>query len=444
VKASVSHTAILLVSPLVALLSVSPGLSQPTIADLVTAARPGTTVRVPAAVYTEPTILINKSIRLIGEPGAVIRGAGDHELLVIDADSVTVSGFRLEHVEKTFLEDRAAVRVAEAADCRITDNVIDDAFFGIYLAKATRCEVSGNTMTATFENETSGGNAIHSWYSRGLTISGNRISGFRDGIYLEFTEDSAVLDNVSTENLRYGLHFMFSDRCRYERNVFTKNRAGVAVMYADGITLRGNEFRRAWGSSAYGLLLKEIKDGVVEGNLFEGNSIGLMLESADRLAFSDNTFRENGWAIKLMASATDNSFSRNRFLGNTFDVATNSRTTFSRFAGNYWDRYEGYDLDRDGVGDVAHRPVSLFSVLAERHESALYLYRSVLVDVLDAAERLLPVLTPTDLEDPRPLIHDPTSSSTSAPSVRGTAPNTEHRPLTGDHRPLTGDHRPQS
>jgi nitrous oxidase accessory protein len=411
-------------SIIILLLTVSPGFSQPTIADLVTAARPGTTVRVPAAVYTEPTILINKSITLIGEPGAVIRGAGDHELVVVDADSVTVSGFRFEHVDKTFLEDRAAVRVAGAADCRITDNVIDDAFFGIYLAKAARCEVSGNTLSAAFDNETSGGNAIHSWYSRGLEISGNRISGFRDGIYLEFTEDSAVLDNVSTKNLRYGLHFMFSDRCSYERNVFGENRAGVAVMYADGITLRDNVFRRAWGSSAYGLLLKEIKDGVVGGNLFEGNSIGLMLESADRLALSGNTFRENGWAIKLMASATDNSFTGNRFLGNTFDVATNSRTTFSQFVGNYWDRYEGYDLDRDGVGDVAHRPVSLFSVLAERHESALYLYRSVLVDLLDTAERLLPVLTPTDLKDSRPLMQEPISSSTPAPSAPASTPDT--------------------
>ena len=76
--------------------------------------------------------------------------------------------------------------------------------------------------------------------------------------------------------------------------------------------------------------------------------------------------------------------------------------SFSTFSGNYWDRYEGYDLDRDGVGDVPHRPVTLFSVVAEQHESALYLYRSVLVDLLDTAERLIPVLTPTDLSDTAP------------------------------------------
>jgi len=97
-------------------------------------------------------------------------------------------------------------------------------------------------------------------------------------------------------------------------------------------------------------------------------------------------------------------FSKNLFVGNTLDLATNSRSSFSAFDGNYWDRYQGYDLDHDGLGDVAHRPVSLFSVLAEQHDSILYLYRSPLIDLLDAAERLIPVLTPTDLVDPHPVM----------------------------------------
>lgn len=385
----------------------SPALGV-SIGQRVAAAQPGDTIRVPAGVYTEPTIVIEKRVVLIGEPGAVIRGKGDHELVVIVAAGVTVSGFTLEKVDKTFMEDRAAIRVAGAADCRIADNTLTDVFFGIYLARAEHCEVSRNHLSARLVKETNGGNAIHSWYSKSLTIADNRISGFRDGIYLEFTEDSFVSGNQSIDNLRYGLHFMFSNRCTYENNLFSGNRAGVAVMYGKHITMRDNTFRRAWGSSAYGLLLKEIKDGVVENNAFEGNSIGLLLESVDRMRFSGNEFRENGWAIKLMASATDNLFTGNLFVGNTLDLATNSRSSFSTFEGNYWDRYEGYDLDRDGFGDVAHRPVSLFSVLAEQHESILYLYRSPLIDLLDAAERLIPVLTPTDLVDARPVMREET------------------------------------
>lgn len=136
------------------------------------------------------------------------------------------------------------------------------------------------------------------------------------------------------------------------------------------------------------------------------------MEATDRMLITRNHFEENGWALKVMTNAIDNRFDNNDFIGNTFDVATNSRSAPSSFSGNYWDRYEGYDLDHDGTGDVPFRPVTLFSVLAERHESTLYLYRSILVDVLDVAERFLPVLTPVDLSDAKPRMTPlPTSTS---------------------------------
>jgi nitrous oxidase accessory protein len=83
-------------------------------------------------------------------------------------------------------------------------------------------------------------------------------------------------------------------------------------------------------------------------------------------------------------------------------VATNSREPSTTLRGNYWDGYRGHDLNRDGVGDVPYRPVRLFSLIVERHAQALVLLRSGLVDMLDAAERVLPALTPTTLTDGQP------------------------------------------
>jgi nitrous oxidase accessory protein len=105
-----------------------------------------------------------------------------------------------------------------------------------------------------------------------------------------------------------------------------------------------------------------------------------------------------------MANAVDNEFSRNRFLGNAFDVSTNSRSSSSRFSENYWGAYEGYDLDRDGYGDVPFRPVRLFALLVEQYPPAIILMRSAFVDVLDLAERVMPVLTPETLVDEHPLM----------------------------------------
>ena len=46
-------------------------------------------------------------------------------------------------------------------------------------------------------------------------------------------------------------------------------------------------------------------------------------------------------------------------------------------------------------------------MLVQRYEPALILLRSFFVDLLDAAERVLPVLTPETLVDERPLMRAP-------------------------------------
>ena len=198
---------------------------------------------------------------------------------------------------------------------------------------------------------------------------------------------------------------MYSDSCEYRHNVFASNASGVAVMYSRNVVVADNRFEDNRGAAAYGLLLKEIKDSRIEGNLFARNTVGLFAEGADRLVVQGNQFVRNGWALRVMADAVDNTFRRNRFEGNTFDVATNSQASSpSAFAGNYWDNYAGYDLDHDGYGDVPYRPVRLFSVLVEQNEPMLILLRSFFLDLLEGAERLMPVITPEALVDAHPLM----------------------------------------
>lgn len=378
---------------------VAPDGAVRVIGDAVRMARPGDRVVVRAGVYREPTIVIDKSLELVGEGWPVLDGEQQRELITVLADDVTVRGLHFRNVGASFRDDRAAVRVTEASGCTIEDNRFDSAFFGIYLASATDCRVARNTLRAFGTRQTTSGNGIHLWSSSRVTIVDNEISGHRDGIYLEFSDSVTVVGNRSTGNHRYGLHFMFSDDCAYRDNRFSGNGAGVAVMYAARIAMTGNTFDDSKGDAAYGLLLKDITDASLERNRFTRNTTALLAEGTTRLVATRNRFDGNGWAIRLDASAQASRFVRNEFLGNTFDVATNSSHTAAEFAGNYWDRYAGYDLDRDGVGDVPHRPVRLFAVVAARFEPTLVLLRSFFVDLLESAERLFPSLTPTTLYD---------------------------------------------
>ncbi len=208
--------------------------------------------------------------------------------------------------------------------------------------------------------------------------------------------------NESRGNRRYGLHFMFSDSCSYQDDRFIANGAGVAVMYSRDVALVRNLFTGAHGPSAYGLLLKEIRDSRLIDNRFVDNTVALYTEGASRNDVSGNEFRDNGWGVRLLASSDENYFALNRFEGNSFDVTTNGRSNTNRFVGNWWDRYDGYDLDHDGIGDVPFHPVRRFALLVEQHEPAILLMRSPFAGLLDLAESVLPVLTPATLVDDRP------------------------------------------
>jgi nitrous oxidase accessory protein len=373
-----------------------------TVAAAIAGARDGDRILVKSGVYREPTIIVDRSVEIVGEGWPVLDGEGDREIMVVTGRDVSIRGLRFRNVGKSMLEDRAAIRVAGTSGCTIEGNIVEDAFFGVYLHKSERCIVSRNLMSARGTSESSSGNGVHSYSSRDVSILDNDIRGFRDGIYLEFSRDARVFDNRSIGNIRYGLHFMYSDSSEYRRNTFADNNAGVAVMYSHWVEMSGNEFRDHRGSASYGLLLKEVYDARLVGNRFDRNTVALFADGAGRIVADGNVFSRNGWAVKLMASTTDGRFSRNDFKGNTFDVSTNSRQSANAFSGNYWDEYVGYDLDRDGTGDVPHRPVRLFSLIVEENAPALIVLRSLFVSMLDRAERVIPSITPQTLLDDSP------------------------------------------
>jgi nitrous oxidase accessory protein len=384
---------------------VEPGGAVATLGASQKQARAGDTIVVTAGVYREPRLEVTVPVTILGQGGPVLDGGGSHEVLTVRADGVVIRGLTVRNVGHSYTEDRAGIRLEGVRGCTVADNRLVGTFFGIYASRSADCTISGNTVEGRSTAQTTAGNAIHLFYSQGFTVRDNRVLGHRDGIYLEFSPHTAILANESRGNLRYGLHFMYSDSCDYRGNTFARNGAGVAVMYSRAVTMVGNRFEDNWGAAAYGLLLKEIKDGRVEGNLLARNTVGIYAEGSDRLLVSGNQFIGNGWAVRLMADAVDNRFVRNRFEANSFDVTTNSRSSSpSRFEENFWDGYAGYDLDRDGYGDVPYRPVRLFSILVEQSEPALILLRSFFLDLLDLAERVVPVLTPETLVDRRPLM----------------------------------------
>lgn len=365
-------------------------------------ANAGDTIRVQPGTYREGNLIIQKPLTIIGHQYPVLDGELKYEIFTIAASDVTISGLRLINTGSGSINDIAAIRVIESQRLKVINNQLENTFFGIHLSNSKHCRIENNSLASNAEAEHLIGNGIHAWKCDSITIRNNQVRGHRDGIYFEFVTHSLVENNFSHGNMRYGLHFMFSHNDDYRNNIFRGNGAGVAVMYTVGVTMKGNHFEDNWGAASYGLLLKDIRDSRIEQNEFSGNTVAVYMEGSSRCQFTRNIFRANGWAVKLQSNCDANVFTKNSFLSNTFDVATNGSLVLNTVDGNYWDKYEGYDLNKDSVGDVPFHPVSLYSMVVEKMPSSVMLWRSFLVYLLDKTEKVVPSITPENLKDLHP------------------------------------------
>ncbi|MBK9150542.1 MAG: nitrous oxide reductase family maturation protein NosD [Saprospiraceae bacterium] len=371
-------------------------------------AEPGDTIIVRKAHYRPGNMIIQKPIVLKGLDYPVLDGEFRYEVFTIASLDVVIEGFHIINSGRSSMQDMAAIKCLDAHNVILRNNILENTFFGIHISNTNNARVECNTLRSKSTYEYEHGNGIHLWKCKDADITGNNIHGHRDGTYIEFVTHSSISENISRGNIRYGLHFMFSHDDTYRHNVFKNNGAGVAVMYTANVTMLYNSFENNWGSSAYGMLLKDIRDSHVRYNEFIANTTGIYMEGTSRTIFEHNIFRENGYAVKLMASCDGNNFQNNSFVLNTFDVSTNGLAVFNKIDGNHWDKYQGYDLNQDGYGDIAYRPVSLYSMIVEQVPPAVMLWRSFLVFLLDRAEKVLPVVTPENLKDNKPLMksHD--------------------------------------
>ncbi|RKN79351.1 nitrous oxide reductase family maturation protein NosD [Ulvibacterium marinum] len=362
------------------------------------------TLLIKKGTYKEYNIVIDKPLTLLGEGYPVIDGEEKGEIITIVSDNVTVDGLFIINVGTSYTTDYAAIRVVKSENFLIQHVVLERLFFGIYLEKSNNGKVYHNKIIGDAVDEYNSGNGIQLWYSHHVQVDRNIVQGTRDGIYLEFSDNVTINNNRSSDNIRYGLHFMFSNDDIYTNNTFENNGAGVAVMFSKNIRMQNNTFRKNWGTASFGMLLKEINDAEISGNTFEENTIGINIEGSNRINYIGNDFINNGWAVKVRGACYTNIFKNNNFLYNSFDISYNSKVNDNIFEQNYWSSYTGYDLDKNGIGDVPYRPVKLFSYIVNRTPETIVLLRSLFMDIIDFSEKVSPVFTPDNLMDPNPLM----------------------------------------
>jgi nitrous oxidase accessory protein len=383
------------------------------IQQLVDRAAPGATVEIPPGRY-DGDLIIDRPIRIVGRGRPLLVGSTHGSVIRVRAADVVIDGVDIDGRAGGDLgRDASGIHVA-AVRATIRDCRIASTLFGIYLRGADGASIEGCTIRGIPGKDAGEkGSGIHVWDTNGFLIANNDIRDVRDGLYIQSSSHGRIVGNVASD-LRYGIHYMFSDDNVFEDNFFANGAAGAALMYSRRIAFRRNRLVRNRGFASVGLLLKACDDVVAEDNLIADNARGVFLEGSYRNQLRRNIVAASDTAIVLYDSAGQNVFEGNSFVANLTPLSLVGRRTDTRFDSNYWSDHREPDLDGDGFTDRPYRLSSVFDHLRSNLTAADLFTQGIAARALGAAERTFPVLEPVPVEDRRPLARPPLNLAVSA------------------------------
>lgn len=367
---------------------------------MIDSAAPGSVLQVPAGTYAGP-IDIEGPLTVEGSGAATIHGDGLGSVVNVSGDGVTVRGLTIRRSGRDVSVEAAGIKATGNGHV-FEDNRIEDVYFGIHLADSRDVVVRGNVILPGLRDAVRPGHAVSLWYVHGALIEGNRIDDARDGIYLSFADDVQVVDNQVTGS-RYAVHSMYSKRSTIIGNHLETNLVGTALMYSSGLEMRCNRIERhRTGATAYAILLKDIDDLVLVNNRLVGNRVGIYADNTplgrDRVALVRDNLIAGNEAALVLQSTVRLTFTGNQVVGNLLSVrpeggrlSTENRWSVDR-RGNYWDEYQGFDRDADGVGDIPYRYDAFMHQLVARQPILQAFLFTPAHSAIESAARLFPLL----------------------------------------------------
>ncbi|MET4702269.1 nitrous oxidase accessory protein [Constrictibacter sp. MBR-5] len=421
-----------------AVLEVAPGSPVQTV---IGAASPGDVVALLPGVHKGPVTLDN-AVVLDGRGSAELAGPGTGTVVTVTAPRAVVRGLTIRGSGRNLQAMDSAVFVhKEAAGALVEENRIEGNLFGVYLHGAPDSVARRNVIVGVGGRLAERGNGVTVWNAPGAVVAENDISGGRDGIFVLASKRNRFLDN-RMKDLRFAVHYMYTNDSEVSGNVSTGNHVGFAIMYSNRLVIRDNVSR---GDRDHGLLFNyanqsEIAFNAVfgrliasseeaEGNIAEhgvalrdagsdltagGARIGptkcVFIYNANRNRFVDNWFKGCEIGIHFTAGSEGNAVVGNAFVRNRTQVkyvGTRSLDWSEKGRGNYWSDNPAFDLDRDGIADAAYRPNDIVDKVLWVAPQAKLLISSPAVQTIRWAQSQFPALYPGGVVDSRPLVAPP-------------------------------------
>ncbi|GAB4169525.1 MAG: right-handed parallel beta-helix repeat-containing protein [Rhodocyclaceae bacterium] len=378
---------------------------------LIDSAPAGSVLRVAPGTYAGP-VRVGKPLVIDGGGRVTIDGGDKGTVFAIEGNGITVRNLAITGSGDSHDSDDACLNVR--GHHNVIENLdIQDCLFGIDLKQSNDTTVRGNRIRSKRLDLGVRGDGLRLWYSNDNRIENNEIVDARDTVAW-YSHRNVFRGNVGRRS-RYSIHFMFANDNLVEGNRFEDNAVGMYFMYAEGGAARNNVITHATGATGMALGFKEASNIDVEGNEIIYCAVGVGSDLSPyqpdtTIRFTGNRFAYDGVAVRITGAFGNNVFEDNVFEGNLADLELSGRTEAGRntWRGNYFDTYEGFDRNHDGVGDTPHADYTYADQIWMEIPEARFFKASPVLELLDFLERLAPFSSPNlRLRDEAPRFHRP-------------------------------------
>lgn len=385
-----------------------PVLAGQAVQPWIDAAAPGSRLELPPGVYSGPGV-IRKPLSIEGRGKVIIDGGGRGTVLTVLADQVSLSGLQLSGSGDSHDALDSALHV-EGRQVILDNLTIDDALFGIVLHNTTDSLLRNSRIRSKAYAMAERGDGLRLWNSHGNQIVGNDFSRIRDITISNATHNRFVGNRV--RDSRRAFNLLFARRSLIDGNRFEHNATGITALNSEGLIIRNNQIVHAMDASGAGVALKETSSALVVGNDIVHCAHGIMADSPmdplNRIALIDNRLAHNITGIYFYGQKGGHIGLGNRFENNLWQVTVigDGDASDDLWLGNYWDDYQGFDRNADGIGDTPHEIYSYADRIWIETPGAKFFRNSPLLELLDFLERLAP-FSPPDLilRDTAPRVH---------------------------------------
>lgn len=369
----------------------------------------GSKLELPAGVY-RGNITIDKPLILDGKnQKAVIEGDGNGTVVTIRSPFVTLTNLIIRHSGAEHERVDAGVSLSKVHHCNITHNRFEDVLFGVDLQQTSDSNISDNFITSKPFALGLRGDAIRLWYSNDNTLTYNHITKARDFV-VWYSHGNLIAHNYG-EYGRYSLHFMYTGKNHVLENRFSHNSVGIFFMYSQDTVAIGNVIQNAQGTTGLGIGMKDCSNYTIKDNKILYCARGLYI---DRSPFEPDTVNHiehnyilyNSEGVHFHSLSLHNIFKNNVIKGNIETVVNdsyNTKVTENEWDGNYWDDYQGFDKDHNGIGDTPYTLYYYADKLWLLNPNVKFFYGSPVISILNFLAKLAPISEPVKLlSDPHP------------------------------------------